>query len=45
MRTFNFKARNIGEEKYLTYTMGEECEWVRAVRIIVMTMMLLNCLI
>ncbi len=26
MRTFNFKARNIGEEKYLTYTMGEECE-------------------
>lgn len=26
MRAFNFKARNIGEEKYLTYTMGEECE-------------------
>ncbi len=26
MRTFNFKARNIGDEKYLTYTMGEECE-------------------
>lgn len=26
MRTFNFKARNIGEEKYLTYTMGEETE-------------------
>lgn len=26
MRTFSFKARNIGEEKYLTYTMGEECE-------------------
>lgn len=26
MRTFNFKARNIGREKYLTYTMGEECE-------------------
>lgn len=26
MRTFNFKARNIGEEKYLTYTMGEDCE-------------------
>ncbi len=26
MRTFNFKARNIGEEKYLTYTMGEGCE-------------------
>ncbi len=26
MRTFNFKARNIGQEKYLTYTMGEECE-------------------
>lgn len=26
MRTFNFKARNIGNEKYLTYTMGEECE-------------------
>jgi len=26
MRVFNFKARNIGEEKYLTYTMGEECE-------------------
>lgn len=26
MRTFNFKARNIGQEKYLTYTMGAECE-------------------
>ncbi|MBE5946809.1 MAG: FHA domain-containing protein [Lachnospiraceae bacterium] len=26
MRTFNFKARQIGSEKYLTYTMGEECE-------------------
>ena len=26
MRTFNFKARNIGQERYLTYTMGEECE-------------------
>ena len=26
MRTFHFKARNIGDEKYLTYTMGEECE-------------------
>lgn len=26
MRAFNFKARNIGQEKYLTYTMGEECE-------------------
>ncbi len=26
MRTFNFKARNIGNEKYLTYTMGAECE-------------------
>lgn len=26
MRTFSFKARNIGQEKYLTYTMGEECE-------------------
>ncbi len=26
MRVFNFKARNIGEEKYLTYTMGEDCE-------------------
>lgn len=26
MRTFYFKARNIGEEKYLTYTMGAECE-------------------
>lgn len=26
MRTFNFKARNIGSEKYLTYTMGAECE-------------------
>lgn len=26
MRTFNFKARNIGQEKYLTYTMGEGCE-------------------
>ncbi len=26
MRTFNFKARNIGQEKYLTYTMGEDCE-------------------
>lgn len=26
MRTFNFKARNIGEEKYLSYTMGEDCE-------------------
>ena len=26
MRVFNFKARNIGEERYLTYTMGEECE-------------------
>lgn len=26
MRTFYFKARTIGEEKYLTYTMGEDCE-------------------
>ncbi len=26
MRSFQFKARNIGEEKYLTYTMGEETE-------------------
>lgn len=26
MRTFYFKARNIGQEKYLTYTMGEGCE-------------------
>lgn len=26
MRTFNFKARNVGHEKYLTYTMGEGCE-------------------
>lgn len=26
MRTFNFKARNVGHERYLTYTMGEECE-------------------
>ena len=26
MRTFYFKARNIGQEKYLTYTMGEETE-------------------
>lgn len=26
MRTFNFKSRQIGDEKYLTYTMGEECE-------------------
>lgn len=26
MRTFNFKARNIGNEKYLTYTMGDDCE-------------------
>lgn len=26
MRTFSFKARNVGDEKYLTYTMGEECE-------------------
>ena len=26
MRVFNFKARNIGEERYLTYTMGEDCE-------------------
>lgn len=26
MRVFNFKARNIGDERYLTYTMGEECE-------------------
>lgn len=26
MRTFNFKVRNIGQEKYLTYIMGEECE-------------------
>lgn len=26
MRTFSFKARNIGQEKYLTYTMGAECE-------------------
>ena len=35
MRTFNFRARNIGEEKYLSYTMGEDglclncevCHW------------------
>ena len=26
MRTFNFKAKNIGRERYLTYIMGEECE-------------------
>ncbi len=26
MRVFNFKARNIGDAKYLTYTMGEDCE-------------------
>jgi hypothetical protein len=26
MRSFNFKAKLIGEEKYLTYTMGEETE-------------------
>ena len=26
MRTFYFKARNVGQEKYLTYTMGEETE-------------------
>lgn len=26
MRTFNFKARNIGNERYLTYTMGDDCE-------------------
>lgn len=26
MRTFNFKVRNIGQEKYLTYTMDAECE-------------------
>ena len=26
MRTFNFKVRNIQDEKYLTYIMGEETE-------------------
>lgn len=26
MRTFHFKVKTIGDEKYLTYTMGEECE-------------------
>lgn len=26
MRTFNFKVKNIGREKYLTYIMGEDCE-------------------
>lgn len=26
MRTFYFKAKTIGDEKYLTYTMGEDCE-------------------
>ena len=26
MRAFNFKARSIGDEKYLTYTMDEDCE-------------------
>ncbi len=26
MRTFYFKAKTIGQEKYLTYTMGEDCE-------------------
>ena len=26
MRTFNFRVRNIGDEKYLSYTMGEDCE-------------------
>ena len=26
MRVFNFKAKNIGDEKYLTYIMGEETE-------------------
>ncbi len=31
MRTFHFKARNIGDEKYLTYTMGEECELDEAI--------------
>lgn len=26
MRSFNFKARNIGQERYLTYIMGEESD-------------------
>ena len=26
MRTFYFKARNIGQEKYLTYTLDDNCE-------------------
>ncbi|MBE5943980.1 MAG: hypothetical protein E7258_03570 [Lachnospiraceae bacterium] len=26
MRAFNFKVRCIGQEKYLTYTMGEDCD-------------------
>lgn len=26
MRAFSFKARNIGDEKYLTYTMEDDCE-------------------
>lgn len=26
MRTFYFKAKSINQEKYLTYTMGEDCE-------------------
>lgn len=38
MRTFNFRARNIGEEKYLSYTMGEDCELDEDVWITVRTM-------
>lgn len=26
MRTFNFKAKNIGNEKYLSYTMDDDCD-------------------
>lgn len=26
MRSFEFSAKNIGEERYLTYTMGDGCE-------------------
>lgn len=26
MRTFSFKVKNIGKERYLTYTMSEDCE-------------------
>ena len=26
MRSFGFTAKNMGEERYLTYVMGEGCE-------------------